>query len=68
VPVHCGDVQVSPGDVVVADNDGVVVVPLQAAEEVLRLAEQKSVAEDLVRGELARGDSVREVFLRHGVL
>lgn len=68
VPVNCGDVQVSPGDVVVADNDGVVVVPLHAAGEVLRLAEQKSVAEDLVRAELARGDSVREVFLRHGVL
>jgi 4-hydroxy-4-methyl-2-oxoglutarate aldolase len=68
VPVNCGDVQVSPGDMVVADNDGVVVVPLHAAEEVLRLAEQKSVAEDLVREELARGDSVREVFLRHGVL
>lgn len=68
VPVNCGDVPVSPGDLVVADNDGVVVVPLHAAEEVLRLAEQKSAAEDQVREELARGDSVREVFLRHGVL
>lgn len=68
VPVECGDVTVSPGDIVVADADGIVVVPEAAAGEVLRLAEKKAATEDIVREELARGDSVREVFRRHGVL
>jgi regulator of RNase E activity RraA len=68
LPVRCGDVVVAPGDIIVADNDGVVVVPIATAAEVLELAEAKSSAEDLVRRELSRGDSVREVFGRHGVL
>ncbi len=42
VPVQCGGVIVNPGDVVVADDDGVVIVPRQMAREVL----QKSRARD----------------------
>ncbi len=68
VQVTCGDVLVSPGDIIVGDGDGVVVVPRDAASDVLRLAEAKAVSEDVVRHELARGDSAREVFRRHGVL
>jgi 4-hydroxy-4-methyl-2-oxoglutarate aldolase len=68
VPVRSGDVLVSPGDIVIADNDGIVVVPITTAAAVLELAEAKSSAEDMVREELSRGDSAREVFGRHGVL
>jgi 4-hydroxy-4-methyl-2-oxoglutarate aldolase len=68
VAVRCGDVQVTAGDVIVADNDGVIVIPLAAAQDVVRLAEEKSATEDIVREELARGDSTREVFQRYGVL
>ena len=38
VPVGCGGVQVQPGDIVGCDDDGVVVVPLEVAEEVARHA------------------------------
>jgi 4-hydroxy-4-methyl-2-oxoglutarate aldolase len=38
VPIGCGGVQVRPGDIVVADNDGVIVVPQEVAEEVARYA------------------------------
>jgi regulator of RNase E activity RraA len=34
VPIACGGVQVRPGDIVGCDDDGVIVVPLEVAEEV----------------------------------
>jgi regulator of RNase E activity RraA len=40
VPVACGGVTVRPGDIVVADEDGVVVVPKERAEEVLKKARE----------------------------
>lgn len=36
-PVKCAEVMVHPGDYIVGDNDGVVVVPFEAADEVIRL-------------------------------
>jgi regulator of RNase E activity RraA len=40
VPVECAGVSVRPGDIVVADEDGVVVVPQERAEEVLKKAKE----------------------------
>jgi regulator of RNase E activity RraA len=68
VDITCGDVVVSNGDLILADDDGVVVVPSEVADEVMRLAEEKVSAETLVRGKLADGMSVREVFAAHGIL
>ena len=42
VPIACGGVVVNPGDVIVADLMGVVVVPRESAEEVVRLAQDKA--------------------------
>jgi regulator of RNase E activity RraA len=68
VPIECGGVQVHPGDLILADHDGVVVVPRGIAEEVLAKAEEKVRGENLVRQKLAEGMSVREAFRRYGVL
>lgn len=38
VPISCGGISISAGDVVVMDSDGVVIIPHQEAEEVLQLA------------------------------
>jgi 4-hydroxy-4-methyl-2-oxoglutarate aldolase len=46
VPIVCGGIVVSPGDVIVGDEDGVVVVPIQIAELVADAAEQRLAMED----------------------
>ena len=68
VPINCGDVLVHPGDLVLADHDGVVVVPQGAAEPVLRAAEEKVSGENLVRKALAGGMSTAEAFAKYGIL
>ncbi|WP_328767774.1 4-carboxy-4-hydroxy-2-oxoadipate aldolase/oxaloacetate decarboxylase [Streptomyces sp. NBC_00286] len=55
VPVTLGGVSVSPGDVVVADDDGVVVVPLAEAEEAADLAEKRLAKEATTREVLRSG-------------
>lgn len=68
VPVVCGGVVVRPGDLVLADFDGVVVIPRQVAEETIARAEEKVRREDTVRELLERGESVVEVFRKHGTI
>ena len=54
VPISCGGTTVSPGDIIVADADGVVVVPKAIEEEVLRKAKEKLV-KDQERDEKVSG-------------
>ncbi len=68
VPIDCGGVLVQPGDLVLADDDGIVVVPRAIAEPVLAAAEEKVRRETLVRKALSEGLSVTEAFRRYGVL
>ena len=68
VPIVCGGVRVSPGDLVLADFDGVVVVPGEVAEEAIGRAEEKVSGENLVRKHLQEGMPVSEAFRRFGVI
>ncbi len=68
VPIECGGVRVAPGDLVLADDDGIVIVPSAVAEEAIGLAEEKVRGENLVRVKLAEGMPVAEAFRRYGVL
>jgi regulator of RNase E activity RraA len=68
VPIRCGDVLVRPGELVFADYDGVVVVPRDVEEDVLRLAAEKVGKENATRRELLKGRSLRDVFNEFGVL
>jgi 4-hydroxy-4-methyl-2-oxoglutarate aldolase len=68
VPVECGGVKISPGDLVLGDHDGVVVVPAAYGEQVVALAEEKLAGENMVRDKLAAGMPVSEAFRKYGVI
>jgi regulator of RNase E activity RraA len=58
VPIACGDVAVFPGDVLVGDAEGVVVIPAEIANEVAKEAASMTVFEDFVVEEVRGGRSI----------
>lgn len=66
--IECGGVQVEQGDLLLADYDGVVVIPAAVADEVITRAEEKVAGENLVRSKLAEGMPVWEAFRTYGVI
>ena len=56
VPVVCAGATIQPGDVIVADVDGVVVVPRTAATEVARLGNERLTKEEKARERLRKGE------------
>jgi regulator of RNase E activity RraA len=66
IPV--GGVSVADGDLVVADEDGCVVVPAAIEEEVVSAAFKKVTGENTMRDVLRKGASIRAVFKEHGIL
>jgi 4-hydroxy-4-methyl-2-oxoglutarate aldolase len=68
VPIRCGGVAVSPGDLVVGDADGVIVVPRAIEAAALEKAVAKVRGENDTRAELERGAALADVFARHGIL
>lgn len=68
IPVECQGVKVMPGDLVVADFDGVVVVPAALVDETIRMATDKVTRENHTRQELMEGSMLRQVYEKYGVL
>ncbi len=56
IPVSCGETVVNPGDIIVADNDGVVVVPRLKAQEVAEKSRARIEREKTVRQRYAAGE------------
>ena len=68
VPIEIGGVTVNPGDLVMIDADGMVVIPSSRAEEVIEKSLEKLEKEDTTRDELLKGRLLREVYDQYGVL
>lgn len=62
VPIVCGGVMVVPGDIIVGDADGVVVVPQDKAEEVLARTRVKYEKENEIRELLKQGQTTVELL------
>lgn len=68
VPIECAGVAVRPGDLIVADYDGVVAVPARIVSEMIALAMDKVSKENGSRAELLNGGYLKDVFAKYGVL
>jgi 4-hydroxy-4-methyl-2-oxoglutarate aldolase len=68
VPIEVDGVLVRPGDLVVGDLDGVLVIPAEVENEVLERALEKAAAENAVREAIEAGMSSTEAFRTYGVL
>ncbi len=66
VPIQCGGVVVNPGDFIVADLMGVIVVPLEKAEEVVKLAQEQADREEETRKWVAKGKTVEDLLNEFG--
>jgi regulator of RNase E activity RraA len=65
VPIACGNVAVIPGDIIVADDDGVVVVPVSMAQAVINEAKTHAEWEVFSREKLLQGEPLQRYYPLH---
>jgi regulator of RNase E activity RraA len=58
VPIGCGDAPVFPGDVILGDSDGVMVIPAHLAQEIADEAFEMTAFEDFVAEQVAKGRGI----------
>lgn len=66
VPITCGGVVVNPGDMVVADENGITIVPNRQLEEILKLAKEQAELEEATRKQIVAGKTVDELLEEFG--
>jgi 4-hydroxy-4-methyl-2-oxoglutarate aldolase len=66
VPIHIGRVHIEPGDYILGDRDGVLVIPQSIATDVVTKAEEVVHTENLVRKSVLRGMHPVEAFRQFG--
>lgn len=62
VPVVCGGVQVMPGNVIVADDDGVMAIPTADADQILGRARERLAREEETRARFASGELGIDIY------
>ena len=68
VPIEIDGILINPGDLIIGDIDGVLVVPQEIEDEVLEQAILKAAAEDTTRRAIERGMSSADAYATFGVL
>jgi regulator of RNase E activity RraA len=62
VPIGCGDAPVFPGDVILGDSDGVIVIPAHLADDIANEAFEMTVFEDFVTDQVRKGKSILGLY------
>ena len=62
MPIVCAGCAVNPGDVVVADDDGICIVPKETAPQTLQKSQQRSTKEEDTRQRLAAGEMGLDIY------
>ena len=62
MPIGCGDAPVFPGDVMVGDSDGVIVIPAHLADEIADEAVEMTAFEDFVTEEVRKGRCILGLY------
>ena len=65
-PITIGPVQIRPGDYVLGDRDGMVILPAAQADEIVTAAENAINTENLVRKAILEGVDPQEAYLKYG--
>lgn len=65
VPVRIGEVTINPGDLLLADTDGVICLPLAQADAIITEAESMMSRENLVRAAILAGVDPQEAYLKY---
>jgi 4-hydroxy-4-methyl-2-oxoglutarate aldolase len=68
VPIVVGGASVRPGDVIIGDRDGVVVVASDEVEDVIRLSRERVAKEDMMRDAIAGGATIVDILKLEGKL
>lgn len=68
IPIQCAGVLVNPGDLVLGDEIGVVVIPLEKSAEILQKARQQAESEEATRTRIREGKTVEELLAEFGRL
>lgn len=66
MPIAIGDVRIHGGDYLLADRDGIVIVPAARVEEVVAAAETAIGTENLIRNAILEGVDPQEAYLKYG--
>jgi regulator of RNase E activity RraA len=62
VPIGCGDAPVFPGDIILGDSDGVIVIPAHLADEIANEAVEMTAFEDFVTEQVQKGRSILGLY------
>ena len=66
VPITCGGVVINPGDMIIADENGITTVPGDQLEEILKLGREQAEREESTRQQIAKGKTVDELLEEFG--
>lgn len=68
LPISCGGIAVRPGDIILGDADGVVVIPQEHAAEILAKAQAGLAKEQQLRERITQGEFIFDILKLDGVL